>query len=49
MSNSSFNKKAKSALYFMAIVTITALAFTFIIKEGNRIKMENELLAYEVW
>ncbi|MEP7229380.1 MAG: hypothetical protein ABI691_03965 [Ginsengibacter sp.] len=42
-------KKAKGALYFVTVATITALAFVFIIKEGKRIKMENELLSYEVW
>ncbi|MDQ6844815.1 MAG: hypothetical protein M3Z92_10750 [Bacteroidota bacterium] len=43
------NKKAKGAFYFMAMAALTAIACVFIIKEGRRIKMENELLAYEVW
>jgi len=42
-------KKGKSALYFFAITAITAAACIYIIKEGQRIKIENELLAYEVW
>ncbi len=42
-------KKGKGALYFLAISTVTAVACFFIIKEGQRIKIENELLAYEVW
>lgn len=33
----------------MTVAAVTALAFVFIIKEGQRIKMENELLSYEVW
>lgn len=43
------NKKTRSAFYFIAIAALTAIAFTFVIKEGQRIKMENELLSYEVW
>jgi hypothetical protein len=42
-------KKGKSAFYFLAITAITAAACFIIIKEGQRIKIENELLAYEVW
>ena len=52
MGNSCYTKKkkkGKSALYFFAITAITAAACVFIIKEGQRIKIENELLAYEVW
>ncbi|MEP6583343.1 MAG: hypothetical protein ABJA90_03710 [Ginsengibacter sp.] len=49
MAKKNVKRKAKSALYFMTLATVTALAFVFIIKEGKRIKMENELLAYEVW
>ena len=49
MSNTGTKRKAKSALYFVAIATVTAVAFVFIVKEGQRIKMENQLLAYEVW
>ena len=42
-------KKGKSVLYFFAITAITAAACVYIIKEGQRIKIENELLAYDVW
>ncbi len=42
-------KKGRGALYFLAITAITAAACIFIIKEGQRIKIENELLSYEVW
>ncbi len=42
-------RKGKSAFYFITVAAVTALAFVFIIKEGQRVKMENELLAYEVW
>jgi hypothetical protein len=42
-------KKGKSMLYFFAITTISTAVCFFIIKEGQRIKTENELLAYEVW
>lgn len=49
MSRVVLNKKSRNAFYFVAIATLTALAFTFVIKEGQRIKKENELLAYEVW
>jgi hypothetical protein len=42
-------KKNKSAFYFFAITAITAAALVFIVKEGKRIKIENELLSYEVW
>jgi hypothetical protein len=42
-------KKGKSAFYFFAVMTITAAACVFIVKEGKRIKIENELLSYEVW
>lgn len=42
-------KKGKSAFYFFAITAFTAAAFVFIIREGQRIKIENELLSYEVW
>lgn len=43
------NKKGKSVLYFFAVTAITAFACMYIIKEGRRIKVENELLSYEVW
>lgn len=49
MSESFLNKKTRKAFYFIAITALTAIAFTFVIKEGQRIKMENELLSYEVW
>ena len=52
MDNSCHSKKknkGRSAFYFLAIAAITAAACIFIIKEGQRIKIENELLAYEVW
>ena len=42
-------RKGRSAFYFLAIAAITAAACVFIIKEGQRIKIENELLDYEVW
>jgi hypothetical protein len=42
-------KKGRSAFFFLAVTAITAAACIFIIKEGQRIKIENELLAYEVW
>ena len=42
-------KKVKSAFYFFAITAVTAAACVIIIKEGRRIKNENELLSYEVW
>jgi hypothetical protein len=42
-------KKGKSAFYFFAVAAITAAACVFIVKEGKRIKIENELLSYEVW
>jgi hypothetical protein len=48
-SQSKKKKKGKSALYFFAITAVTAAACVFIIKEGRRIKLENELLSYEVW
>lgn len=42
-------KKARSVFYFFAVTAVTAAACIFIIKEGQRIKIENELLSYEVW
>jgi hypothetical protein len=42
-------KKSKGSFYFLAITAITAAAFFYIVKEGQRVKIENELLAYEVW
>ncbi len=47
--NSKKKKKGKSAFYFFAITAVTAAACVFIIREGQRIKVENELLSYEVW
>ncbi|MEP6926353.1 MAG: hypothetical protein ABI834_01900 [Ginsengibacter sp.] len=47
--NTKKRKKGRSVFYFLAITAITAAACVFIIKEGQRIKIENELLAYEVW
>lgn len=38
-----------NALYFFAAAAITTLAFIYLVKEGQRIKVENELLSYEVW
>ena len=49
MAKSNSKRKTKSAFYFMTVAAVAALAFVFIIKEGQRIKMENELLSYEVW
>ena len=43
------DKKAKTILYFFAATAVTAAALVFIIREGQRIKIENELLSYEVW
>ena len=42
-------KKLKVYFYFFAITAITAAAVVYVIREGQRIKTENELLAYEVW
>ncbi len=49
MSKSRIKKKATGAAFFLVVAAATAVAFAYIIKEGQRIKMENELLAYEVW
>jgi hypothetical protein len=52
MGNSCHSKKknkGKGAFYFLAITAIAAAACIYIIKEGQRIKIENELLEYEVW
>ncbi|MEO6949361.1 MAG: hypothetical protein ABI123_07025 [Ginsengibacter sp.] len=35
--------------YFLAITAATTLGVLFTLKEGRRIKQENELLSYEVW
>jgi hypothetical protein len=42
-------KKSTSTFYFLAFAAITAVATLYLIKEGKRIKNENELLSYEVW
>lgn len=42
-------KKGCTAFYFLAATLVTAAAVVITIKEGNRIKVENELLSYEVW
>lgn len=49
MTKSNNKRKNKSVFYFMTVAAVAVLAFVFIIKEGQRIKMENELLSYEVW
>jgi hypothetical protein len=41
--------KSHTAFYFLAAVIVTTAAVFITIKEGRRIKIENELLAYEVW
>lgn len=43
------NKKGCAAFYFLAVAALMAAAVVITIKEGNRIKVENELLSYEVW
>ncbi len=47
--NEKKRKRPKGAIYFFAASAITAAAFIYLIKEGQRIKIENELLSYEVW
>ncbi len=42
-------KKGCSTFYFLAAALVTTAAVVLTIKEGNRIKAENELLSYEVW
>jgi hypothetical protein len=52
MDKSTPDKKKKNshvAFYFLAFTAITAAVVVVTILEGNRIKKENELLAYEVW
>ena len=39
----------KGAFYFLTFTVLTAAVVMVTIVEGNRIKKENELLAYEVW
>jgi hypothetical protein len=43
------NKKGCTLFFFLATTVITTAAVVVTIKEGKRIKAENELLAYEVW
>lgn len=40
---------AVGILYFLAVAAVTTFAVMVTITEGNRIKVENELLSYEVW
>ncbi len=52
MNQSTCHKKKKkgiSVFYFFAVALVTTAAVVLTIKEGNRIKVENELLSYEVW
>ena len=42
-------KKVKGVLIFFTATAVTAAACIYLIKEGHRIKIENELLSYEVW
>jgi hypothetical protein len=43
------NKKSCTALFFIATAIITTAGVVITIREGRRIKAENELLSYEVW
>jgi hypothetical protein len=43
------NKKGCRLFFFLATAVITTAAVVATIKEGKRIKAENELLSYEVW
>lgn len=49
----SFKQDRKSfcpgILFFLAFTAATAVGVFYTIKEGRRVKQENELLAYEVW
>jgi len=52
MNKPTSNKKKKkgcTAFYFLAVAAVTAAVIFITIKEGDRIKVENELLSYEVW
>lgn len=42
-------KTANNTLLYGAISSVVFLLVYFTIKEGHRIKIENELLEYEVW
>ena len=43
------NKKGCTLFFFLATAVIATAAVVVTIKEGKRIKAENELLSYEVW
>jgi len=47
--NNKKKDKSCSAFFFLAAAIVTAAAVVVTIKEGKRIKVENELLSYEVW
>ncbi len=42
-------KKICSALTFLTTTLVVAAVVYITIQEGKRIKVENELLSYEVW
>ena len=41
--------KSCAGFYFLAGALVPTVAVIITIKEGRRIKVENELLSYEVW
>ena len=41
--------KSCAGLYFLTAALVTTAVVFMTIKEGRRIKIENELLSYEVW
>jgi len=41
--------KSCAGFYFLTVALVTTAAVIITIKEGRRIKVENELLSYEVW
>lgn len=44
------NCKVLKNTFFITLATVAASTLVyFTIKEGHRVKLENELLAYEVW
>lgn len=43
------NKNSRTLFFFLAAAIVTTAAVIATIKEGKRIKAENELLSYEVW
>lgn len=49
MKNKDKKKNCNSTFYFIAFAAVATVAVLATIKEGRRIKRENELLAYEVW